>query len=228
MTPALFAQSLLASLSLPVSDNNVAALVAIQKQEGGHEANSAWFNPLNTMRDMPGAREAGLQVKGIKAYSSWDEGIAATAKTMAQTAPGFDMRPIVNALRRSAPPEETLAAFAASPWGWYTYKDKTRVPISPRAAIEILKSPSALAKYANTAYRDAGGIASKVLPGALAWWPATPGGLPAWTGLVFAAATGILGTQLARRRPGLGLAVGAAAGFCGWYVIQSSIAQRGA
>jgi hypothetical protein len=228
MTPALFAQSLLAALSLPTSDNNVAALVAIQKQEGGHEANSAWFNPLNTMRDMPGARDAGLQIKGIKAYSSWDEGIAATAKTLAQTAPGFDMRSIVNALRRSAPPEETLAAFAASPWGWYKYVDKKRVPISPDAAIALLKSPAALAKYANTAYRDAGGIASKILPGAMAWWPAMPGGLPVWTSVVFVAATGILGTQLARRRSGLGFVLGAAAGLGGWYVMSSSIAQRGA
>lgn len=224
MTPALFAQSLLASLSLPVSDNNVAALVAIQKQEGGHEANSAWFNPLNTMRDMPGAREAGLQVKGIKAYSSWEEGLAATAKTMAQD----NMRGIMNALARSAPPSETLAAFAASPWGWYTFKDHTRVDLPYTAATAILKSPAALAKYANTAYRDAGGIASKLLPGAMAWWPAMPGGLPVWTSVVFATATGILGSQLARRRPGLGLAFGAAAGLCGWYVMSSSIAQRGA
>ena len=230
MTPAFFAQSLLASLSLPVTDNNVAALVAIQKQEGGHEINSAWFNPLNTMRDMPGAREAGLQVKGIKAYSSWEEGIAATAKTMAQP----NMRGIYNALARNAPPEDTLAAFGLSDWGWYKYESGKRINLPYPVATDLIHSPAMLAKYANTAYR-AGGIAGSLLPSA-PWWPnpswwssaLAPSSLPLWTGVMFAAATAVLGSQLARRRTGLGAAFGAAAGLCGWYVIRHSIADRGA
>jgi len=151
MTPILFAKALLAALNLPVSESNVAALVAIQKQEGGHQLNRAWFNPLNTMRSMPGAQEAGLQVKGIKAYSSWDEGIAATALTLGQG----NMRPIVTSLSRSAPPEETLAVFAASPWGWYEYKNGVRVPHSYPGATALVRSPEALARYGSTPYRDA-------------------------------------------------------------------------
>ena len=120
MTPTDFARALLQKLKLPVTDNNVAALVAFQKQEGGHEANSAWFNPLNTMypvtpsKDFPGAHDAGLKVKGIKAYANWDEGLEATARTLAQG----NMKGIFNSLARNASPAETLNQIPASGWGW--------------------------------------------------------------------------------------------------------------
>jgi hypothetical protein len=153
VTPAEFAKRVLVELRLPVTDNNVTALVAFQVQEGGH-TNGAYFNPLNTMRSMPGGREANLQVKGIKAYSSWSEGITATAKTMAQD----NMKGIVLALARNASPMETLRAISASPWGW---QDKSGRPIPFAAAENLVRAPQALARYASQKYRDVGGISGE-------------------------------------------------------------------
>lgn len=116
MTPLDFAHALLHRLGLPESNNNLQALVAVQAVEGGHMANGAQFNPLNTMQPAPGARDAGLKVKGIKAYSSWDEGLEATAQTLLSTK--FDYSGILRALARSAPADETVRVWGQSPWGW--------------------------------------------------------------------------------------------------------------
>lgn len=113
VTPALFAQAVLGNLGLPITPNNIAALVAFQAWEGGHMNNTAQFNPMNTMRDIPGAAQAKGLAHGIKAYATWDDGVEATARTLAQT----NMRGIHEALARSAPPDETLRAVAASDWG---------------------------------------------------------------------------------------------------------------
>jgi len=113
VTPALFAEALLGRLGLPITPNNIAALVAFQAWEGGHMSNKARFNPMNTMRDVAGATQAPDLIKGIKAYASWDDGVEATALTLEQK----NMRSIHDALARSAPPDETLRAIAASDWG---------------------------------------------------------------------------------------------------------------
>lgn len=118
MTPQMFAEALLHRLGMPVTDNNVAALVAVQVIEGGHSNNSALYNPMNTMWDLGGSRDAGLLVHGIKAYNSWDEGLEATALTLIKGPPAFKYGPILDALRHSAPPDETLKAWGASKWGW--------------------------------------------------------------------------------------------------------------
>lgn len=111
MTPADFARALLARLDLPVTANNIAALVAFQAHEGGHMANAAAYNPINTTLKLPGSHPV-TQI-GVQAYGSWDQGIEATAKTLAQG----NMRAIFSSLARSAPPDETLRAVASSPWG---------------------------------------------------------------------------------------------------------------
>jgi hypothetical protein len=115
VTPADFAKALLSRLGLPVTDNNVAALVAFQAQEGGHMHNAAAFNPMNTTWKMPGSSlGSGLSKSiGVQAYSNWDQGIEATAKTLSN---GL-YSDIISALRRSAPPDETLRAVGASKWG---------------------------------------------------------------------------------------------------------------
>lgn len=219
MTPALFAEAVLSSLSLPVSENNIAALVAIQRQEGGHEHNSAAFNPLNTGYDVKSdghSRSAGLQVQSIKAYDSWDEGIRATAKTIAQPS----MRGIYDALAKSLPPEDTLAAFAASPWGWYKYEKGVRIPLPYPLALATLRNHEDLVRYANAAYRGAQGFAG-------AFW--RPGSfffgdvLPLWAGLFFSGATAVLGSQLAGKHPRVGAAIGAGVGLGGWYWIRRSL-----
>ena len=111
MTPADFAQAVLSRLGLPTSANNIAALVAFQAHEGGHMANAAAYNPINTTLKMPGSHP--VTKIGVQAYSSWDEGIEATARTLAQK----NMSAIFTSLARSASPDETLRAVAKSPWG---------------------------------------------------------------------------------------------------------------
>lgn len=130
VTPALFAKSLLQRLGLPVTDNNVAALVSFQAHEGGHMANAAAFNPMNTTMKMDGSHA--VTPVGVQAYTSWDQGIEATAKTLTNGAYG----PILDALKASAHPDVTMKAIAASPWGcticanapassFQAYRDKT-------------------------------------------------------------------------------------------------------
>ncbi len=119
MTPQLFAEALLHRLGLPVSDNNVIALVAAQVIEGGHAHNSALYNPMNTTYDLGDSPVAqGFSVPAIRAYKNWDEGLEATARTLTKGKPAFGYGPILDALRRSAPPDETLKAMHASAWGW--------------------------------------------------------------------------------------------------------------
>lgn len=115
MTPVDFAKALLLRLSLPVTENNVAALVAFQAHEGGHMHNSAAFNPMNTTWKMTSSSTgSGLSKNiGVQAYSSWDDGLEATAKTLSN---GL-YSGIINCLKRSAPPDETLRAVGASKWG---------------------------------------------------------------------------------------------------------------
>jgi hypothetical protein len=184
VTPSEFAEALLHRLGLPASRNNVDALVAFQRIEGGHQANSAQFNPLNTCRDMPGARSAGLKVKCIKAYASWDDGLEATARTMEQTAPGFDMSGIYNSLKRSASPDVTLKAISKSPWGW---GGKTVGPAS------------AFSAYADVVYKPVSGAADffskewSAIPSGVKYGALAAVGVLAIGGLVF------LGIGLRRR-----------------------------
>jgi hypothetical protein len=141
LTPLDFAHQLLHRLGLPESDSNLQALVAVQAVEGGHMANSAQFNPLNTMQGAPGARDAGLKVKGIKAYSSWDEGLEATAQTLTN---GL-YKNILASLARSAPADETVRAWGQSPWGWT--KD---------AASKVGKAATYFAYYAHKEFPGGG------------------------------------------------------------------------
>ena len=142
VTPTLFAEALLGRLGAPISSNNVEALVAVQKIEGGHQANGAWHNPLNTSQPYRDAYNAGLLNPNIKAYASWDDGVEATARTLENTM--FDYSGILSALRRSAPPDETIREWQRSPWGW----DKA-VQVGPASAYQW---------YANVVYRGPGTV----------------------------------------------------------------------
>lgn len=111
VTPALFAEALLGRLGLPVSQNNVEALVAFQAWEAGHMHNAALHNPMNTTLRLPGSRS--VTPVGVQAYEDWDQGLEATAKTLSQR----NMSAITSSLARSAPADDTLRAVASSPWG---------------------------------------------------------------------------------------------------------------
>ncbi|MHB2020529.1 MAG: peptidoglycan-binding domain-containing protein [Candidatus Xenobia bacterium] len=75
-----FARQLLQRMGAPVTDANVKSLTRWEQREGGHWNNTAQFNPLNTSMPMAGSHTRNRA--GVKAYSSWDQGLEATAKTI--------------------------------------------------------------------------------------------------------------------------------------------------
>lgn len=75
-----FAHSLLQALGAPETAANIQSLVNWEKREGGQWHNSAHFNPLNTTQSAPGA--TGMNSVGVKAYTSWEQGIKATVDTL--------------------------------------------------------------------------------------------------------------------------------------------------
>ncbi|MFE7413134.1 hypothetical protein [Streptomyces laurentii] len=110
-TPTTWAQKLLGLLGVPVSDTNVKAVVAWEQAEGGHWNNPDRFNPLNTSQSMPGATSTNSH--GIKAYTSWDQGLSATVKTLTNGLYGG----ILDALQRGDSAESVVSAVTRSPWG---------------------------------------------------------------------------------------------------------------
>jgi hypothetical protein len=113
-TPKEFAVALLNRLGLEPTKNRIMGIVCFAAREGGHWRNKALYNPLNTTRKMAGA--VSKNSAGVKAYTSWGQGIEATALTLLQTAKGFDMSPIVNALKADADPHVILKSVTATPW----------------------------------------------------------------------------------------------------------------
>jgi hypothetical protein len=111
-TPLDFAKALLSALNVPVSTNNVAAIVAAEGIEGGHFINQARYNPLNTTQQMPGSYKAPGTI--VQAYTSWQQGLDATVKTL-RYAP---YRGIIANLQADSPPDVTLADPGWRTWGW--------------------------------------------------------------------------------------------------------------
>ena len=114
-TPLLFATSLLTAMGWPLTQSNIAAMVAWEAAEGGNWHNSARYNPLNTTEPEPGATSAGTSQSSIRAYVSWAQGLAATAATLSQNQRGYaGIRQSFASGNASA----TLpAALNASAWG---------------------------------------------------------------------------------------------------------------
>ena len=110
-TQFTWAQALLVAMRLPVTADNVAAVTAWEMAEGGHWYNTAYYNPLNTTQSMPGATV--FNSVGVKAYTSWRQGLEATVKTLKNGYYGA----IIEALRRGNDASAVAAAVGASPWG---------------------------------------------------------------------------------------------------------------
>ena len=110
-TPLSWAKALLQKLGMPVTSSNVAAVTAWELAEGGHWHNSAHYNPLNTTQPMPGATS--MNSVGVKAYSSWGQGFAATLTTLHN---GY-YDGILSALRRGDDAQGVANAVGDSPWG---------------------------------------------------------------------------------------------------------------
>ena len=106
-----WARALLVAMRLPVTADNVAAITAWEMAEGGHWYNTAYYNPLNTTQSMPGATV--FNSVGVKAYTSWKQGLEATMITLKNGYYGG----ILDALRRGNDSTAVAAAVGASPWG---------------------------------------------------------------------------------------------------------------
>src|SRR4051812_28469417 len=79
-TARTWAVALLERLGFEATDANVRAIVSWEQAEGGHWQNTATYNPLNTTQDAAGATS--MNSVGVKAYTSWDQGLDATAQTL--------------------------------------------------------------------------------------------------------------------------------------------------
>jgi peptidoglycan hydrolase CwlO-like protein len=106
-----WARALLVAMRFPVTADNVAAITAWEMAEGGHWYNTAYYNPLNTTQSMPGATV--FNSVGVKAYTSWKQGLEATMITLRNGYYGG----ILDALRRGNDATAVAAAVGASPWG---------------------------------------------------------------------------------------------------------------
>jgi peptidoglycan hydrolase CwlO-like protein len=106
-----WARALLVAMRFPVTADNVAAITAWEMAEGGHWYNTAYYNPLNTTQSMPGATV--FNSVGVKAYTSWKQGLEATMITLKNGYYGS----ILDALRRGNDSTAVAAAVGASPWG---------------------------------------------------------------------------------------------------------------
>lgn len=111
ITPTTWAGDLLAALAAPASSENLRALVAWERAEGGHWSNTARFNPLNTTERAPGSYP--INPVGVQAFTSWGEGLQATVATLRNGLYGG----ILAALRGGACAPCVADAVGASPWG---------------------------------------------------------------------------------------------------------------
>ena len=111
VTQITWAQAFVKTLGMPMTADNVAAIVAWEMAEGGHWYNVAHYNPLNTTQTMPGSTS--MNSVGVKAYSSWAVGLKATEITIHNGYYGG----ILAALKAGNDGQAVAAAVAASPWG---------------------------------------------------------------------------------------------------------------
>jgi len=110
-TPSSWAAALLWAGGWPRTSCNVNAVTAWEAAEGGHWANAARFNPLDTTQPEPGSWP--VNGAGVQAYPSWAGGFRATLTTLASGRYG----PILAALSGGDSAQAVAVAVAASPWG---------------------------------------------------------------------------------------------------------------
>lgn len=106
-----WASSVLSQLGIKQTSGAMQAMVGWARAEGGHWHNDARYNPLNTTQPMPGAGNTGSQ-GNIKVYKSWEQGVAATVKTLKNGLYGG----ILQALK-SGNASRVASAIGQTPWG---------------------------------------------------------------------------------------------------------------
>lgn len=105
-----FAKAVLQGIGAPVTQNNIAAMVGWENAEGGNWGNNARYNPLNTT--LPAAGATSINSAGVKAYTSWSQGVAATVATLKQG--NFTG---IRAALHAGTPQAVATAIGQSPWG---------------------------------------------------------------------------------------------------------------
>jgi hypothetical protein len=121
-----WATEFLGRINAPVTEQNMAAMLAWQRAEGGGGGkktglgvNSANYNPLNTTLDVRGAKRMGDgpgyggYEAGVKSYNSWNQGMDATVKTIMNG----KYTGILAALQQGGSSAAVLDQVVASPWG---------------------------------------------------------------------------------------------------------------
>lgn len=103
-----FARDLLAGIGAPITEANIRAIEAWVRAEGMDAENN---NPLATTWQVDGARV--LNSHGVKAYSSYAQGLDATIKTLTNGLYGN----IIQALMSGSDPMAVANAIESSPWG---------------------------------------------------------------------------------------------------------------
>ena len=79
-TRETFAEALISALGYPLTKLSVQDVMSWEQAEGGAWNGGAKYNPLNTTEPMTGATD--FNSVGVKNYTSWDQGLAATVKTL--------------------------------------------------------------------------------------------------------------------------------------------------
>lgn len=162
-TPTTWARALLATIGAPVTDANVQAVTAWEAAEGGNWHNTASYNPLNTTLREPGSH--GVNSAGVQAYTSWDQGLQATADTLA----AGRYANIRAALASGNDAQGVADAILASPWGTQSLSlgsgavgGGTGAPGATQAA-SVVPGTTGLTGLLMTALFVAGGVALLVL-----------------------------------------------------------------
>jgi hypothetical protein len=109
-TPTSFAESLLRALGIKATAGSLKGVIGWEHAEGGNWNNAAKNNPLNTTLRAAGAKS--INSVGVKSYGSWEQGLAATVKTLKNG----KYAKILSALR-SGDPMAIADAIGSSPWG---------------------------------------------------------------------------------------------------------------
>jgi hypothetical protein len=115
-TPASWAAAFLGAAGEPATACNLGAVTAWESAEGGNWSNQAAFNPLNSTQPAPGSttfQSAGPGAAPIRIYTSWHQGLEATAATITN---GL-YQPVLSALHAGNDAQSVANAVAGSPWG---------------------------------------------------------------------------------------------------------------
>jgi hypothetical protein len=135
-TPQTFAQAILTRLGYPVTKLNVSDIMSWEAAEGGHWNNDAKYNPLNTTQVMPG--DSTINSVGVKAYTSWSQGINATLKTLNNGRYGL----ILEALRNGGT-QDFGTTVAGTSWGTSAFN----VSVHPKGIVGVTASTIDITQY---------------------------------------------------------------------------------